>query len=482
MTSASHTSLTRNAVIRRASGFTLVELMIAMTISLLLLAGLVGLFVNMSRSSNEMAKTNSLIENGRYALQLIQEDLVHAGYWGGFVPEFDNLASEYVPGDVPTGVPDPCEAYAAWDGTYRNNLIGITVQAYETLPAGAGCVSPVAQRADTDVLVLRHAETCIPGVGDCDPDVAGALYLQVSGCVAEKNAGLVQDASPNTVELDATASATTGEYVGMTLRTVGPVGTTTGPGQLRTITAYNGATRVATVSPAWAIEPDGTTGYSFEYMLSDTSYPLHQRNCTGTGAPPTMPVTAGPLAAKRKFVSNIYYITDLVHPDRPTEVVPTLVISRFDLSGGTLAHQAPVASIEGIEAFRVELGIDNRSDTGALVNYANEIIWADPATKTSPTNRGDGTPDEFVRCTDAAPCTAAQLADVVAVKLYVLARSREPTPGYTDTKTYCVGEPDPLDGSCPVASRIAAANDGYKRHVFQSTVRLVNVSGRRDTP
>jgi prepilin-type N-terminal cleavage/methylation domain-containing protein len=478
MESASLMPTCRNTIVRRASGFTLIELMIAMTISLLLLVGLVGLFVNMSRSSNEMAKTNSLIENGRYALQLIQDDLVHAGYWGGFVPEFDNLASEYIPGDVPTAVPDPCEAYASWDGTYRNNMIGITVQTYETLPAGAGCVSPLAQRAGTDVLVLRHADTCVPGVGDCDPDVAGALYLQVAGCVAEKNAGLVQGASGNTVTLDATASATSGEYVGMTLRTVGGVG----PGQLRTITAYDGGTRVATVSPAWAINPTAATGYAFEYMLSDVSFPLHQRNCTGTGTPPTLPVTAGPLADKRKFISNMYYITDLVHPDRPGEVVPTLVISRFDLSGGTLAHQEPVASIEGIEAFRVELGLDNISDAGLMVDYTDAVDWANPLVKTSPRNRGDGTPDEFIRCTDLAPCTAEQLTNVVAVKLYVLARSREPTPGYTDTKTYCVGEPDPVNGTCPLANRIAAANDGYKRHVFQSTVRLVNVSGRRDTP
>src|SRR5688572_27243611 len=115
MQSASSLQTCRNVAARRASGFTLVELMIAMTISLLLLAGLVGLFVNMSRSGNEMAKTNSLIENGRYALQLIQEDLVHAGYWGGFIPEFDNFASEYPPGDVPLAVPDPCLDYASWD-------------------------------------------------------------------------------------------------------------------------------------------------------------------------------------------------------------------------------------------------------------------------------------------------------------------------------------------------------------------------------
>src|SRR5215207_8269403 len=156
--------------LRSSTGFTLVELMIAMTISLLILAALVGLFVNMSRNTNEMGKTNSLIENGRFAVQLLQDDLVHAGYWGGFVPEFDNLGSTAVPGDVPTAVPNPCQAYATWDSADRNNLIGIAVHSDDTLPVGAGCLAPLAQRPGTDVLVVRHAETCIPGAADCEAD------------------------------------------------------------------------------------------------------------------------------------------------------------------------------------------------------------------------------------------------------------------------------------------------------------------------
>jgi type IV pilus assembly protein PilW len=60
---------------------------------------------------------------------------------------------------------------------------------------------------------------------------------------------------------------------------------------------------------------------------------------------------------------------------------------------------------------------------------------------------------------------------VAAVKLYVLARNRDTSPGHTDTKAYTLG-----------SVAVAAANDGYKRHVFQTTVRLANISGRRETP
>jgi prepilin-type N-terminal cleavage/methylation domain-containing protein len=459
-------------------GFTLVELMISMVISLLILAALVSVFVNTSSSNREMERTNALLENGRFATQLLQEELVHAGYWGGYLPEFDDLSSKVDPADAPSGIPDICQTYNTWNIAYRSNVLGIPVQSADVLPAGAGCLSPLSHKAGTDVLIVRHADTCVPGTTNCEPDTAGRLYLQSSLCTAEAaNAGTAQGAMSNTLTLSANASSVNNIYAGLTLRTVDG----TGAGQVNSITAYNGVTKVATMSSPWALIPDSTTTYAFEYVLGTGSFPLHNRDCVGTGTPATLPITAGTIAAKRLFISDLYYVHDFPHPDRPGETIPTLVRSRLDNVGGTLAQQAPVALIEGVEGFRVELGIDNRSDSGALTDYTAAIAWADPDTKTSPTNRGDGAPDEFVRCTTATPCTSAQLADVVAVKLYVLARSRDRTPGHVDDRSYCLGEYD-IDGTCPAANTIAAANDGYRRHVFATSVRLINVSGRRETP
>jgi type IV pilus assembly protein PilW len=158
--------------------------------------------------------------------------------------------------------------------------------------------------------------------------------------------------------------------------------------------------------------------------------------------------------------------------------IPTLMRSQFALAGGELGHQPAVAMVEGIEGFRVELGIDNRSKaytgnpTGSPVDYTVAVSWYDPLTRTTPTNRGDGSPDgAFVGCTTATPCTLAQLINVTAVKLYVLVRSREASPGYTDSKTYTLG-----------STVMGPFNDGFKRHVYVSTIRLPNVAGRRQTP
>ena len=461
----------------RACGFTLVELMISMVISLIILAAMVGIFVNTSASHREMEKTSGLIENGRIAAQLLQDDLVHAGYWGGFVPQFDDFTVTAAPADVPNAIPNACQPYNTWNSSHRSNLLGIAVEASDVLQSGAACVSPLAKKDGTDVLIIRHAETCVPGVGNCPPDVAGRLYLQTSACKAEKSAGTAQGAASNTLILSAGASTTSNIYTGLTLRTLSGIGA----GQINSVIAYNGGTRTATMSQPWSIIPDNTTTYAFEYVLGTSSFPLHKIDCVGTGTPASLPILGGTMADKRRFVSNIYYIHEYPHPDQAGDVIPTLVRSQLDVSAGALAQQAPVALIEGIEVLRVVLGIDNVSDSGDPVNYTDAIDWADPTLKKSPTNRGDGAPDEFVRCTVATPCTAAELTDVVAVKLYMLVRSRDRTPGHRDDRTYCLGERN-SDGTCAATNTIAAANDNYKRHVFSTSVRLVNISARRETP
>jgi type IV pilus assembly protein PilW len=373
----------------RQSGVTLIELMVAMAIGLVILAALVAVFVNTSRSNRELARTNSVIENGRLAVQVLENDIVHAGFWGTFVPQFDDQTEDAVPADVPNAVPDPCLAYdpvaGTWTAQYITNLVGIPAQSYEDTTALAGCPTGVLANylAGTDLLVIRHANTCIAGGGspNCEPDTAGRLYFQASRCDTD-------------------------------------------------------------------LVP---------YVLDTGGFTLTQRDCAA-------------VAERRQFVSHIYYVRDFAVT--AGDGIPTLMRAQFDLSGTTLAFQPAVPLIEGIEAFRVEFGIDDVSRTGAAVDYTEEVDWADPNLRTTPTNRGDGAPDgDFLRCTAATPCAAADLMNVTAVKLYVLARSREPSQGHTDTKTYDLGD-----------TTLGPFNDEFKRHLFITTVRLPNVSGRRMTP
>lgn len=385
---------TQNAIARarvQQRGVSLVELMISLVIGLLILAAMVALFVNTSGANRQMAQANNVIENGRLAIELLEGDIVHAGYWGGYMPAFDDQTATGAPTDAPTAVPGPCLAYTTpWTAAHRINLVNVPLQVYDS---DAFCNAVVTNKlAGTDVLVVRHAELCVAGSGgNCEADVAGKLYFQVSRCLTDLNAYV----------LDTNAGST---------------------------------------------------------------FPLFQRNCTT-------------VAAKRKFISSIYYVRD--YAATVGDGIPTLVRSQFDLgAGAVLAHQAPVALVEGIQGLRVELGVDDRSKaytgqpTGTAVNYGVAVNWLDPATRQIPTNRGDGSPDgAFVSCTTAVPCTVGQLSNVTAAKIYVLVRSRDETRGYTDSKTYTLG-----------SSVLGPFNDAFKRHVYVSTIRLPNIAGRRQTP
>lgn len=144
--------------------------------------------------------------------------------------------------------------------------------------------------------------------------------------------------------------------------------------------------------------------------------------------------------------------------------------SEFDVSSGAPTHLAAQPLVEGIDGFRVEFGIDDVSSTDDPVDYTAPIVWDDPETKTAATNRGDGIPDgQYIHC---GTCTAAQLMNATSVKIHVLARSREPTTGYVDNKVYTLGSGTPL----------TAFGDGFKRHVYSTTIRLPNIAGRRERP
>src|SRR5687767_120670 len=127
----------------RQAGLSLVELMVAMTISLVILAALVALFTNTSRSNREFARANGMIESGRLAIQVLEADILHAGYWGTYVAGFDDQTATGVPLDAPTAVPDPCFAYdpATWAGNYIENLIGVPMQAYDDATVCGGVIA-----------------------------------------------------------------------------------------------------------------------------------------------------------------------------------------------------------------------------------------------------------------------------------------------------------------------------------------------------
>jgi type IV pilus assembly protein PilW len=67
---------------RHQHGFSVIELMVSVTISLLLLAGVVTMFIGSKQSYETTERLSRVQENGRYALDQIVDDLRSAGFQG----------------------------------------------------------------------------------------------------------------------------------------------------------------------------------------------------------------------------------------------------------------------------------------------------------------------------------------------------------------------------------------------------------------
>ena len=165
----------------RPRGYSIIELMVAITISLIILAALVGLFAGNSRERGEIERANQQTENGRYALQIIGDDLRGAGYLAAFKP--GTVAYPNPQLTIPAALPNAC----ASDVPTLNSAVALAIQGYDNGANAPACVADL--RPGTDILVLRRASTCAVGTAGCDPQVAGDVYLQPSGCTTEFNAG-----------------------------------------------------------------------------------------------------------------------------------------------------------------------------------------------------------------------------------------------------------------------------------------------------
>lgn len=165
------------------------------------------------------------------------------------------------------------------------------------------------------------------------------------------------------------------------------------------------------------------------------------------------------LAPLRKLLVRIYYIASCNTCSPSSDGMPTLKVSELIASGGALA-MATRALTPGIDDMHFEYGVDGSADGSS----------------------GAGSADAY-SLSDAAPNAASPFAwqNVMSVKVWVLARDLDQTPGYSSNKIFALGTAaiGPFDSTNLL---VAAADIPYKRNVFASTIRVVNPSGARELP
>lgn len=164
----------------RQRGLSLIELMISITIGLLILASMATLFANQSRTRSELDKSNRMIDNGRYSLEVLSENLRLAGFYGTLNP-----SSVALPG----AIPDPCSTVMANIAA----AIPLHVQGFDaadaaTASARPSCV-PATLKTGSDILVIRRVDTSPVGTttyaitqASASAVAATTPYLQASQC------------------------------------------------------------------------------------------------------------------------------------------------------------------------------------------------------------------------------------------------------------------------------------------------------------
>lgn len=336
---------------RYGHGFSLVEMMVAMTIGLALLTVLALLFANSSRAQKEITMSAQQVENGRYALELLSDNLRHAGYYGYY---FSLPAA--------SALVDPCSLTQA---DLRSG-IALPIQGYDSPTSSPlSCLDDANHVPGTDVVVIRRASTVVTASGSLTGNL---FYVQ------------------------------------------------------------------ATASPNLATNPVVAIG-------SSASFNLTVRN--GSGGNVAAPI--------RQLETHIYFVSPCSNPTGSSNTVcistddggrpiPTLKRMELTVDSGGATAMVTYPLVEGIENFQVEYGVDSDNDgapNGAFLSV---------------------------------PAVVTDWQNVMAARVYVLARNTEMTAGYTDNKTYALGGTTVTPGG------------QFKRHLYSSVIRVKNQSERREVP
>jgi type IV pilus assembly protein PilW len=171
-----HPNLTfRRTTRRHQRGLTLIEFMVSITIGLIMVAALATLIADQSSNRAEVDRAGRLIENGRYGIRTMTEDLQLAGYWG----ELNSAPA----GAALTAIPNPCSlAVADITDAAQLHVQGYNAASLTAPPSTVPtCINNL--RPGSDILVVRHADpdfsSLMTGTAvDLTKLTDGQLYIQ----------------------------------------------------------------------------------------------------------------------------------------------------------------------------------------------------------------------------------------------------------------------------------------------------------------
>ena len=160
---------------KNIKGLSLVELMIAMTVSAILMLGISEIFSINSRSYKVQDENSRMQENGRFAFNTLMTDIRRAGYFGG------NAAIDEITGSVGIATPglDCLTSDTTWGRMIERPIYGLN-DANTHLDGDAATVNYSACiptiNTGSDILVTRYTKSTPIAA----PENDGRLYIRNS--------------------------------------------------------------------------------------------------------------------------------------------------------------------------------------------------------------------------------------------------------------------------------------------------------------
>ena len=406
-----------NLIIRRTrhtlKGFTLIELMISLSIGLVLFAGVMSVFVGMRSTTSDTSSFGELQENGRFAVSVLTDDLLRQNFWGDLSETFSlsSLSGNPVP---PAAPGNDCVGEGVNNATFPQavgpfrTLWGKTIVADSLNPLTCFTTPANTQMMlNSDVIQFKRVVSNPVGAA-----TAGNYYL-----VANLSTGGVftGDAANSAYVYGAAADAASAA------------------------SAASDASDVADAAAAAA--PDDEDAAAIADAAADAEIAAANDLVTANAAVGVAVAAGGPLIVNPRmweYQHHVYYVRQELVGNNSVPVLMQGRLANFNM------NFSPI--IDGIERIRFMYGID---------------------TETNPSQPGYGIVNAFVSATNMTPDLWNNIGGtrILAVKVFVLARGINPDTKYTNTNSYQLGDDLPF-----------VPNDNYRRLLFSSTVTLYNTS------
>jgi prepilin-type N-terminal cleavage/methylation domain-containing protein len=369
-----------------ANGFTLVELMISLSIGLVLFAGVMSVFVGMRTTTSDTSSFGELQENGRFAVSVLTDDLLRQNFWGDLSETFSlsslsgNPVAPAAPGNDCVGAGVNNATFPQAVGPFRT-LWGQTIVAGSLNPLNCFTTPANTQMmVNSDVIQLKRVISNPVGVAS-----AGNYYL-----VANLSTGGVF-----------TGDAANSAYVyGASVDAVANAA------------EASDASDAADAAAAAAPDDDDAAAAAAHAAAAETTAAnavVTANAAIGVAVAAGVPVIVNP--RMWEYQHHVYYVRQELVGSNSVPVLMQGRLANFNM------NFSPI--IDGIERIRFMYGID--TDTDGIVNA-------------------------FVSATNMTPDLWNDTGGtkILAVKMFVLARGINPDSKYTNTNSYQLGDDLPF--------------------------------------